>query len=161
VLSKHSSGTGTTSLYRAYGGAALLCHRDLQPARYRVLASTVSALGIRRVVVESTGVPGCPACGVVSVPVKDRRLQRLRDVPLAGGRCGAMVQAALLLRAHETLSDRARARLRTVFETDDPTGQLRVLLASGSLEEAGTTSESSRASSTPAPRRRRSGWCGP
>jgi transposase len=53
----------------------------------------------------------------------------------------------LLLRAHETLSDRAQARLRTVFATDDPTGgllaaweakeQLRTLLASGSLDEAG------------------------
>lgn len=53
----------------------------------------------------------------------------------------------LLLRAAETLSDRARTRLRTVFDTDDPTGQLRsaweakeqlrILLAAGSLEEAG------------------------
>ncbi|MCH6471815.1 transposase [Sinomonas sp. 5-5] len=53
----------------------------------------------------------------------------------------------LLLRGAETLSDRAVARLRTVFDTDDPTGQLkaaweakeqlRALLSSGSLEEAG------------------------
>ena len=52
----------------------------------------------------------------------------------------------LLLRAHETLSDRAEARLRDVFATDDPTGQLqavweakeqlRTLLSSGSLDEA-------------------------
>ncbi|WP_422934593.1 ISL3 family transposase [Sinomonas sp. P47F7] len=52
---------------------------------YRVLSASVSALGLRRVVVESTGVvPGCPSCGVVSGRVKDVRLQRLRDIPVAG-----------------------------------------------------------------------------
>ena len=52
---------------------------------YRVLSASVSALGLRRVVVESTGVvPGCPACGVVSGRVKDTRHQRLRDIPVAG-----------------------------------------------------------------------------
>ncbi|WP_336853858.1 ISL3 family transposase [Sinomonas albida] len=51
---------------------------------YRVLSATVTALGARRIVVEATGVPGCPACGVVSVRVKDTRLQRLRDIPVAG-----------------------------------------------------------------------------
>ncbi|MET1154685.1 transposase [Arthrobacter sp.] len=52
----------------------------------------------------------------------------------------------LLLRAGDTLSDRARNRLSTVFTTDDPTGkfqaawlvkeQLRTLLATGSLADA-------------------------
>ncbi|GGH91086.1 hypothetical protein GCM10007170_06410 [Arthrobacter liuii] len=52
----------------------------------------------------------------------------------------------LLLRAGDTLSDRARNRLSTVFATDDATGklqaawlvkeQLRTLLASGSLADA-------------------------
>ncbi|MGT2464157.1 ISL3 family transposase [Sinomonas atrocyanea] len=52
----------------------------------------------------------------------------------------------LLLRAADTLSARAVARLRKVFATDDPSGQLqaaweakeqlRTLLSSGSLEEA-------------------------
>lgn len=52
----------------------------------------------------------------------------------------------LLLRAGDTLSDRARDRLRTVFTTDDPTGklhaawlvkeQLRALLLTGSLADA-------------------------
>ncbi|XDP44043.1 ISL3 family transposase [Sinomonas sp. P10A9] len=51
---------------------------------YRVLSTAVTALGVRRITVESTGVPGCPVCGVVSARVKDRRLQRLRDVPVAG-----------------------------------------------------------------------------
>jgi transposase len=51
---------------------------------YRVLSAAHSALGVRRITVESTGVPGCPACGVVSARVKDRRLQRLRDIPVAG-----------------------------------------------------------------------------
>ena len=51
---------------------------------YRVLSAALTAFGVRRITVESTGVPGCPGCGVVSARVKDRRLQRLRDVPLAG-----------------------------------------------------------------------------
>ncbi|GHG59713.1 ISL3 family transposase [Sinomonas cellulolyticus] len=51
---------------------------------YRVLAAAYSALGVRRITVESTGVPGCPACGVVSERVKDTRLQRIRDIPVAG-----------------------------------------------------------------------------
>lgn len=51
---------------------------------YRVLTATVTALGVRRITVESTGVPGCPTCGVVSERVKDARHQRLRDVPVAG-----------------------------------------------------------------------------
>ena len=52
----------------------------------------------------------------------------------------------LLLRAAETLSGRAQARLRDVFAADDPTGQLkaaweakeqlRTLLSAGSLDEA-------------------------
>lgn len=52
---------------------------------YRVLSAAVTALGLRRVVVESAGVvPGCPSCGVLSERVKDTRFQRLRDVPVAG-----------------------------------------------------------------------------
>jgi transposase len=38
----------------------------------------------RRVEVESTSPPGCPACGVISVRVHSRRRQRIRDVPVAG-----------------------------------------------------------------------------
>ncbi|MGT2464156.1 transposase family protein [Sinomonas atrocyanea] len=51
---------------------------------YRVVSASVTADDGRRIVVESTAVPGCPSCGVVSERVKDRRLQRLRDVPVAG-----------------------------------------------------------------------------
>jgi transposase len=53
---------------------------------YRVVsAAVVTALGVRRITVESTAVvPGCPDCGVVSERVKDTRHQRLRDVPVAG-----------------------------------------------------------------------------
>lgn len=64
------------------------------------------------------------------------------------GRSGDPVWAnrLLLLRASETLSDRARNRLQTVFDVDDPTGklkaawdvkeQLRALLRTGSLADA-------------------------
>lgn len=67
------------------------------------------------------------------------------------GRRGRAVDPAwahrmLLLRAGETLTENARARLENVFATDDPTGklkaawdvkeQVRVLLHTGSLEDA-------------------------
>ncbi|MBT2515803.1 hypothetical protein [Arthrobacter sp. ISL-30] len=61
----HSSRTGTTSLDRAYVGAACAATVIFNLPEYRVLSATISALGIRRVVVESTGVPGCPTCGVI------------------------------------------------------------------------------------------------
>ena len=58
----------------------------------------------------------------------------------------AWVHRMLLLRAGDTLAENARARLEKVFVTDDPTGklkaawnvkeQLRVLLRTGSLEDA-------------------------
>ena len=51
---------------------------------YRVVSAEVLASGTRRIVVESTSVPGCPSCGVVGERRKDRRLQRLRDIPVAG-----------------------------------------------------------------------------
>lgn len=51
---------------------------------YRVIAATDLPEGGRRVVVESTAPPGCPGCGVLASRVHSRRLQRLRDVPVAG-----------------------------------------------------------------------------
>ncbi len=38
----------------------------------------------RRVTVESVDDPACPACGVIATKVHSRRLQRIRDVPVAG-----------------------------------------------------------------------------
>lgn len=38
----------------------------------------------RRVTVASTDPPGCPGCGVIATKVHSRRLQRVRDVPVAG-----------------------------------------------------------------------------
>jgi len=40
--------------------------------------------GGRRITVESTEPPGCTRCGVIASRVHSRRLQRLRDVPVAG-----------------------------------------------------------------------------
>lgn len=51
---------------------------------YRVIEAIDLAGGGRRVTVESTYPPGCPVCGVIAEKVHSRRLQRLRDVPLAG-----------------------------------------------------------------------------
>ncbi|WP_253908514.1 transposase family protein [Arthrobacter sp. H41] len=51
---------------------------------YRVLDADALSFGQRRITVESTDPPGCPACGVVSSRRKERRLQRVRDIPVAG-----------------------------------------------------------------------------
>jgi transposase len=50
---------------------------------YRVISTTVTA-GRRQVIVETDQPPGCPSCGVISSRRKERRLQRLRDIPVAG-----------------------------------------------------------------------------
>jgi transposase len=51
---------------------------------YRVIDALDLAGGVRRVLVESTAPPGCPACGVISTSVHARRRQVVRDVPVAG-----------------------------------------------------------------------------
>jgi len=51
---------------------------------YRVINALEVPGHARRVEVESTSPPGCPACGVISVRVHSRRRQRIRDVPVAG-----------------------------------------------------------------------------
>ena len=51
---------------------------------YRVIDALDLPNGGRRVEVEATSPPGCPACGVVSVRVHSRRRQRVRDIPVAG-----------------------------------------------------------------------------
>lgn len=50
---------------------------------YRVIATTLTPRG-RQVIVETDQPPGCPSCGVIAVRRKERRLQRLRDIPVAG-----------------------------------------------------------------------------
>ena len=51
---------------------------------YRVINALDVPGRVRRVEVESTSPPGCPACGVISIRVHSRRRQRVRDVPVAG-----------------------------------------------------------------------------
>ncbi|WP_435875192.1 ISL3 family transposase [Pseudarthrobacter oxydans] len=51
---------------------------------YRVASTVLLLDGIRHVTVESTFPPGCPSCGVIASRVKERRCQRLRDIPVAG-----------------------------------------------------------------------------
>jgi transposase len=51
---------------------------------YRVVSAHFLRDGTRRIVVESTAVSGCPSCGVVAERCKDRRLQQIRDIPVAG-----------------------------------------------------------------------------
>lgn len=51
---------------------------------YRVISTSVTDDGRRRVIVESEQPPGCPSCGVVASRRKERRFQRIRDIPVAG-----------------------------------------------------------------------------
>ena len=51
---------------------------------YRVIDAVDLPEGRRQVVVESVDPPGCTACGVIATKVHSRRLQRLRDIPVAG-----------------------------------------------------------------------------
>lgn len=51
---------------------------------YRVISTRVAADGTRTVIVETDQPPGCPTCGVIAVRIKERRHQRLRDIPVAG-----------------------------------------------------------------------------
>lgn len=51
---------------------------------YRVISTVLLTFGQRRITVESTFPPGCPSCGVIAVRRKERRLQRLRDILVAG-----------------------------------------------------------------------------
>lgn len=49
----------------------------------RVISSTSTA-GRRPIIVETDQPPGCPSCGVIASRRKERRLQQLRDIPVAG-----------------------------------------------------------------------------
>ena len=51
---------------------------------YRVISTSLSSDGGRRVIVETDQPPGCPTCGVVASRRKERRFQRIRDIPVAG-----------------------------------------------------------------------------
>jgi transposase len=51
---------------------------------YRVIDAVDLPEGGRRVTVAPTDPPGCPECGVVAERVDSRRLQRIRDIPVAG-----------------------------------------------------------------------------
>src|SRR6185312_14268703 len=51
---------------------------------FRVINTEFLPLGQRRLTVESELPPGCPDCGTISARRKASRLQRLRDIPVAG-----------------------------------------------------------------------------
>jgi transposase len=50
---------------------------------YHVISTPITA-GRRQVIIETDQPPGCPSCGVIASRRKERRLQRLRDIPVAG-----------------------------------------------------------------------------
>ncbi|MDE8668410.1 transposase family protein [Pseudarthrobacter sp. H3Y2-7] len=51
---------------------------------YRVIPATVLDDGSRRIIFEAEQPPGCPTCGVVATRRKERRVHRIRDIPVAG-----------------------------------------------------------------------------
>ena len=51
---------------------------------YRVTSTVLDPDGIRHITVEPTFPPGCPSCAVIASRVKERRCQKLRDIPVAG-----------------------------------------------------------------------------
>lgn len=50
---------------------------------YHVISTSVTA-GRRQVIIESDHPPGCPSCGDIAFRWKERRFQRLRNIPVAG-----------------------------------------------------------------------------
>ena len=79
----NSTGNKTTSLERAYRGRSRRCHHPFHLPDYRVVATTDTA-GRWQPIVEIKQPRGCPSCGVISSRRKERRLQQLRDIPVAG-----------------------------------------------------------------------------
>jgi hypothetical protein len=51
---------------------------------YRVISATVWEDNRCQIIVETDQPPGCPSCGVVATRRKERRFQRIRDIPVAG-----------------------------------------------------------------------------
>jgi len=51
---------------------------------YTVISAAVLEDGRRQIIVETDQPPGCPSCGVVATRRKERRFQRIRDIPVAG-----------------------------------------------------------------------------
>ncbi|WP_258190871.1 ISL3 family transposase [Arthrobacter sp. PAMC25284] len=51
---------------------------------YLVLSTEILGFGQRRILVESIVESGCPDCGVIGTRRHSRRLQRVRDIPVAG-----------------------------------------------------------------------------
>ncbi|AUI51865.1 transposase family protein [Arthrobacter crystallopoietes] len=51
---------------------------------FHIISVAVRDFGQRRVLICTDLPPGCPMCGVASSRRKEQRLQRLRDIPVAG-----------------------------------------------------------------------------
>ncbi|MET4588863.1 hypothetical protein ABIA70_000441 [Arthrobacter sp. 754] len=62
-------------------GPRLSCRQLLRPAR---LPCHLRQCGQRRVIIETDQPRGCPTCGIVASRWRVRRLQRIRDIPVAG-----------------------------------------------------------------------------
>lgn len=50
---------------------------------YRVTGAVILACGLHQIKVEATTEAGSPSCAVISTRVHSRRVQRLRDIPVA------------------------------------------------------------------------------
>ena len=53
-------------------------------ADYSVISAGTDTNGRRQIVIETDLPPGRPNCGVISSRRKERRFQRVKDIPVAG-----------------------------------------------------------------------------
>src|SRR5665648_697936 len=83
-VARHPRTRGPRAVFEPTGSQRDAASTIFNLSDYRVINALEVPGHARRVEVESTSPPGCPACGVISVRVHSRRRQRIRDVPVAG-----------------------------------------------------------------------------
>ena len=112
---------------------------------FRVISVAVRAFGQRRVLISTDLPPGCPTCGVISSRRKERRLQRLRDIPVAG-------PLELLWSKYRWFCDEALCERLSFFEStaevprySRSTGRLREQVVSAVLVSGRAVSETAAA----------------
>lgn len=75
--------TGPRDLIENTGAASDAATTIFKLPDYRVISAGTNTNGRRHIVIETDFPPGCP-CDVLSSRRKDRRIQRVKDIPVAG-----------------------------------------------------------------------------
>ncbi len=76
---------------------------------YSVLETQILDYGRRRILIESTVESGCPGCGVIGARCHSRRVQGVRDIPVAG-------PVEVLWRKRRYFCDETLCERKTFFE---------------------------------------------